>query len=174
MSDLEARLRRVEDRAAIQDLVLRYGFLVDDKEVDAVAELFATDARLVTRRGAVKGEGREAIRAYFAERLALLGPTNHVTHGTVVDFGDDPDVATGSTGSHAEIWVNGDPMLAALRYDDTYRRVDGRWLFQERVQGYMYYVDVREYPGLVGETLRVRAANLPPQPADWPATGPRA
>jgi uncharacterized protein (TIGR02246 family) len=171
MSDLEARLRRVEDRQEIQDLVLRYGFLVDDKDVDAVAELFAPDARLVTKRGAVKGDGREAIRAYFAQRLALLGPTNHFTHGTIVTFGNDPEVATGLTGSHAEIWVNGDPMLAALRYDDTFRRIEGRWRFQERIQGYMYYVDVREYPGLVGETLRVRAANLPPQPADWPEKG---
>ncbi|HSG79758.1 MAG TPA: nuclear transport factor 2 family protein [Acidimicrobiia bacterium] len=168
MSELEARLRRIEDRQEIHDLVLRYGFLVDDKEVDAVAELFAPDARLATRRGSVKGEGRAAIRAYFTERLALLGPTNHVTHGTIVTFGDDPDLAAGLVGSHAEVWVNGHPMLAALRYDDTYRRIDGRWHFQERIQGYMYYVDVREYPALVGETLRVRAAGVPPQPADWP------
>ena len=170
MTDLEARLRRIEDRQEIQQLVLRYGFLVDDKRPAEVAALFTADARLATKRGAVKGDSRTVIERYFAERLALLGPTNHFTHGTIVDFVDD-DTATGLVGSHAEIWVNGDPMLAALRYEDSYRRVDGRWLFAERIQGYMYYVDVREYAGLVDEKLRVRAAGLEPQPADWPDFG---
>lgn len=42
---LQARVDRLEARAEIQELLVRYTFLIDDHEFEALGELFATDAR---------------------------------------------------------------------------------------------------------------------------------
>lgn len=169
MDDLEARLRRLEDREEIQELAVRYGFAVDDHDYAAIRALFAPDGCLSTQAGAVKGRGVDEVVAYFEGHLPKLGASNHFVHGHVVEFdADDPDRATGLVASHAELWRDGAPMITAMRYIDAYRRVDGRWRFQERIQSYMYFVDVREYPETLGSRLRIRTSPGKPEAADWP------
>jgi hypothetical protein len=171
VTGLEARIRRLEDRAAIQDLAVRYGFYVDDREFAGIKGLFAPDGTLRTAAGVVKGEGLDAVVGYFENHMPDLGPSNHFVHGHVIDFDEvDPDRATGTVSSHAEMSRNGIPMVTAMRYLDAYRRVDGVWKFQDRTQTYMYFVDVREYPGVLGERLRIRTNKDNPQPGDWPRT----
>jgi hypothetical protein len=170
MGDLDARLRRLEDRAEIHELAVRYGFAVDDRDYAVIRSLFAPDGSLSTQAGAVKGKGVEAVVAYFENHMPDLGPSNHFVHGHVVDFDpDDPDRATGLVSSHSELWRDGKPMITAMRYVDAYRRVDGRWRFQQRIQSYMYFVDVREYAEVLGSRLRIRTSPGDPQAADWPA-----
>lgn len=164
---VEQRLRRIEDRQAIEDIVVRYGLAVDDHDLPGVKALFVEHGSLRQHSGVSKGQGVEAIGAYFAERFRVLGPTNHFVHGHLVEF-DSDNRAHGIVSSHAEVWRDGAPMLTALRYLDTYCKVGGRWLFEERVQSYMYFVDVREYPDVLGSRLRVRAG-AEYKPADWPA-----
>ena len=60
-------------------------------------------------------------------------------------------------------------MLTAMRYRDTYVRLDGRWLFEDRVQSYLYFADVRDYPEVLGARYRVRLSATDHQPGDWPA-----
>jgi len=168
MDEVEARLRRLEDRQGIQDLAVRYGFYVDDRRYDELTALFADDGCLRTNAGVVKGEGLDGVRAYFVEHLPELGATNHFVHGHVIDFDEiDPDVATGLVAGHAEVWRDGKPMVTALRYLDRYRRTSEGWRFTERVQAYMYFLDVREYAEALGTTLRIRTG-AKPAPADWP------
>jgi len=168
-TDLEARIRRIEDRLEIQELVVRYGFHVDDHELDSLKSLFAPHGRLRTNAGVMKGDGVDAVGRYFETHFGRLGPTNHFVHGHVIDFDEsDPDHATGLVSSHAEVVRDGAPMVTAMRYIDAYVRVDGRWLFEDRVQSYMYFVDVREYPEALGSKLRVRTPPSDPAPADWP------
>jgi hypothetical protein len=165
--DLASRIQRIEDKQEIQELVVRYGLYVDDHELEAVKSLFATHGTLRTNAGLVKGDGVEGVAAYFEGRFKTLGPTNHFVHGHVIDFTDD-DHATGLVSSHAEVWRDGAPMLTAMRYIDAYARVDNTWLFEDRVQSYMYFVDVREYPEALGSQLRVRTPPADPVQADWP------
>lgn len=170
MNDLERRIRRLEDLEEIRALAVRYGFAVDERDLDGVCALFTEDAELRTMSGPGKGKGVAAIAEYFRGRFDVLGPTNHFTHGHVVDFDDeDPDQATGLVSSHAEVWRDGAPMITALRYHDRYRRGPDGWRFAERVQSYMYFVDVREYPQALGDRLRMRANKDAWQKADWPA-----
>ena len=165
--DLEQRIRRLEDRQQIQDLAVRYGFAVDDHDFERIRELFAPDSRLRTNAGVIKGEGVDAVVGYFETHFGRLGPSNHFVHGHLIDFQDDSR-ATGLVSSHAEVWRDGIPMLTAMRYIDTYVRIDGTWLFEERIQSYMYFVDVREYPEALGAKLRVRTPPAAPAPGDWP------
>jgi ketosteroid isomerase-like protein len=165
-------LRRLLDIHEIQQIVARYGFAVDDRDLDAVKALFAEDGSLRTQNGTAKGTGVDAVGDYFAGRFAALGPTYHFTHDHVIDFDpDDPDRATGRVAAHAEVWRDGAPMLTALRYLDTYVRRAPGWRFLERVQAYLYFVDVRQYPEALGAKLRVRTGPTAAdwKPADWPA-----
>ncbi|MGO4384429.1 nuclear transport factor 2 family protein [Specibacter sp. RAF43] len=164
---LGRRLQQIEDRLEIQELVVRYGFLVDDHDLNGVKSLFARNGRLRTNAGLVKGEGVDGVGAYFESRFATLGPTNHFVHGHIIEFEDD-NRATGLVSSHAEVSRDGAPMLTAMRYIDTYTKVDGRWLFEDRIQSYMYFVDVREYAEALGAKLRIRTSPADAQPGDWP------
>ena len=169
MPGWEDRIQRLEDRQEIQDLPVRYGFAVDEHELEAVKALFTPDGCLRTKTGPPKGQGRDGVGEYFAGRFAVLGPTNHFVHGHVIDFDDDdPTVAVGLVSSHAEVYRDGAPMITAMRYHDRYRKLDGKWLFEERVQSYMYFVDAREYPEALGHELRMRTSPDDWKPADWP------
>jgi len=165
---LERRITRLEDRAAIQDLAVLYGFVMDERDVEGVRKIFCDDATLRSQDGVFSATGIEEIVKTYQGRFDVLGPTNHFTHGHVIRFEDtDPDVATGLLASHAEVVRNGTPMVVALRYKDRYRRTPTGWRFADRLMSYMYYVDVREYADALGDPLRVRAYG-DHRPADWP------
>jgi hypothetical protein len=164
----EERVRRLEDRAAIQDLAVMYGYVMDERVVDGIRRLFTDDAALRSADGVFAATGLDEIVKTYQGRFDVLGPTNHFVHGHVVQFDDgDPDVATGIVSSHAEVVRNDQPMWVALRYQDTYRRTPDGWRFADRLMSYMYYVDVREYAEALGQELRVRTYDQP-APGDWP------
>jgi hypothetical protein len=168
MASIESRIQRLEDRAAIHALAVRYGFAVDERDYATIASLFTSDGSLRTNAGVSKGSDREAVVSYFRNHMPDLGPTNHFVHGHHVVFDEnDDDLARGVVSGHAEMVRNGVPMVTALHYIDTYRREDGEFLFKDRVQSYMYFVDVREYADALGSPFPIRASSVP-QPGDWP------
>jgi ketosteroid isomerase-like protein len=167
---LERRIRRLEDRVEIGELVTRYGLAMDDRDVDAMPSLFTADVRIRSADGAMDACGLDAAIAMFRGRFAVLGPSNHCTHDRLIDFDpQDADRATGLVLSHAEMQRHGQPMVAAIRYRDVYRRCDGRWRFAERELSFMYYVPTAEYLDAFGPGLdrRMRAYDRA-TPADWP------
>jgi ketosteroid isomerase-like protein len=171
-SDLERRVRQLEDRIEIGELIARYGLVMDDRDVGAMPDLFMPDAVVRSADGVMNASGRDALVAMFTGRFAVLGPSNHFTHDRIVTFdATDPDAATGLVLSHAEMQRKGVPMLAAIRYTDRYRRHEGRWKFAERVLAFFYYVPTSEYLDALGPGLaqRNRAYDVP-VPADWPET----
>jgi hypothetical protein len=168
--ELAARLTRLEDRQAIADLAILYGFVMDERVIDAIPRLFAQDATLRSQDGVFAARGIDAIVTTYRGRFDALGATNHFTHGHIIRFdASDPDTATGLLASHAEVVRNGTPMWVALRYKDTYLRTTDGWRFADRLMSYMYYVDVHEYAAALGDSLRVRAYG-DHRVADWPET----
>jgi ketosteroid isomerase-like protein len=166
--ELERRIRRLEDRAAIGDLVTLYGFIMDERDVGSIPRIFCEDATMRSEDGVFGARGVDEIIDTFKGRFAALGATNHFTHGHVVRFDDtDPDVATGVLASHAEVVRDGTTMAVALRYKDRYRRTPDGWKFADRLMSYMYYVDVREYADALRGEQRMRAYG-DHRPADWP------
>ena len=165
---LEERVRRLEDRVAIKDLAVLYGFVMDERDIAGVRKIFAPDATLRSQDGVFNATGIEEIVKTYEGRFAALGPTNHFSHGHVVRFDDaDPDRATGLLASHAEVVRDGKSMLVALRYKDVYRRGPAGWQFADRLMSYMYYIPVAEYAEGLPGNLRVRAYG-DQRPADWP------
>ena len=169
-TDLATRIRRLEDRVEIGELIARYGLVMDDRDVDRVPGLFTADASVRSLDGVMNCSGRAALVEMFRGRFTVLGPSNHFTHDRIVTFdAADPDLARGLVLSHAEMNRRGQPMLTAIRYTDTYRRDEGRWRFRERVLAFMYYVPTAQYLDAFGPGLAKRnRAYDTPMPADWP------
>ena len=164
----EQRLARVEDRQAIQELGILYGFVMDERDEAGIRQIFTEDATLDSQDGVFKAAGMEDIVATYLGRFAALGPTNHYSHGHVVKFlDDDPDSAFGLLAGHAEVFRNGVGMQVALRYKDTYRREAGQWKFASRLMSYMYYLPSSEYAEGFGAADSMRAYG-DKRPSDWP------
>jgi ketosteroid isomerase-like protein len=172
LATLDLRVRRLEDRAELRELVARYGIAIDDRNLESVAAMFTDDAAFRSKDGVMNATGREAIVEQFRGRYAALGATNHFCHDQVLNFHDsDPDRATGLVTSHAEVFRIGKAMITALRYDDVYRRVGGRWCFADRLLSFLYYLPVEEYAEGLGSRLRMRAYG-DQRPADYPEALP--
>ena len=166
--DLEARIQRLEDIEEIRALVTRYGIAMDERREGETREIFTPDAKLTSRDGVFAAEGLETIITTYKARWDALGPSNHFVHGSVIEIDDsDPDRATGIVTAHAEVVRNGKPMLAAITYNDQYRRHDGKWKFSARELGFFYYTEADRYAQTMLETNRNRAYD-DPQPADYP------
>jgi uncharacterized protein (TIGR02246 family) len=150
---MAARLQQLEDRFAVQDLVASYCRAIDDRDLDAFVALFTTDARMRHQDGVMDVSGRDALRAYYAERFPTYGVTFHYPHAHALTF-DGPDAASGWVTAHAEMELGGEFVLAAFRYSDRYAREEGRWRFAERSLACWYYMRLADLPTQIGSSLR--------------------
>ena len=126
MSDLEERIRRVEDRPDLRELVVRYTLAVDEHDMEALGTLFAPDGgfgRAGNPAGVVRG--RDEVVATLGRLLGQVGPSFHVVHDQVISFDESgPGKAAGVVNCHAET-SGATQYVAAIRYHDTYARHDG-------------------------------------------------
>jgi ketosteroid isomerase-like protein len=166
--DILRRLDRLESRAEIAEIVALYCKACDDRDVPLLRSLFTPDAVVRSKDGVMVSEGIDSVMEMYRGRFEVLGLSVHWTHDHILRFDDaDPDRATGEVFGHAESHRNGVSLVASLRYEDSYRRVDGRWKFAERILAFAYYVPVTEYPEALGDSLRQRAYG-DRRPADYP------
>jgi len=77
---LERRIQRVEDELEIRNLVARYGFRIDDRDMDGVADCFTQDGGFSSREGKMGARGRQGVVDQFHDRWSVLGPANHIVH----------------------------------------------------------------------------------------------
>jgi hypothetical protein len=157
--DIAARLRRMEDREDLHDLVLRYCRAVDDKDWAALGELFANYAEL--------GEavGREAVVVALQSGREGYGRTVHTSHGQLLDFVDS-DNATGMVTSHVELDVDGKTVMCFIRYYDRYVREAARWHFARRDLKFLYALPWAEMSVALTDHLPIRWPGTAPAPFD--------
>jgi len=92
--DMEARLRELEDRREIADLIHAYCHHFDLNEPDAVAALFADDATVDYGPEFRDLAGREDIRTAVAAGLKeIFAATSHHVSNIMIAF-EGPDAAT--------------------------------------------------------------------------------
>jgi uncharacterized protein (TIGR02246 family) len=157
MSDLEARLRRLEDIEAVKQLKARYCAACDDGyDADRLAALFTEDAVWDGGRTFGLVEGREAIRRHYQGASKRLTVARHQVMNPIIEI--DGDTATGhwllfqpctSAGADGE-----QAMWLAATYRDTYRRDGDGWLISGTVIEVAFFtpydrgwVDQRYLPG---------------------------
>ena len=142
--DVLARLTVLEDKEAIRQLFVDYGFSLDHGDFDAYGRLFADDGEVLL--GPIgRATGPEAITALMTKTLAgRAGSSYHVIGNPVIHL--DGDRATTDV-----TWVvvtrteTGAPAVTMLgRHRDIVVRQRGEWKFQRR-EG---HVDLpSRYPG---------------------------
>src|SRR5579859_6624908 len=147
------RLRQLEDRFALQDLVAAYCRAIDDRDLETFISLFTEDCRMRHQDGVMDLKGRAALRAYYEQRFPTYGVTFHYPHAQSVTF-DGTDRATGWVSAHAEMDLDGHFVLAAFRYSDRYVREHDAWRFDERVLACWYYMRLADLPTHIGSSLR--------------------
>jgi len=130
---VEARLKQLEDKEQITQLLIDYGRHLDSRDLAAYASLFAADGEWVGGFGTVKG--RSEIKAFMEKSLGT-GPNRNKSFHIMSNFAI---TVKGDTGTAWSRWTfvtpgeRGATIAQAGRYDDTFVRENGAWKFKKRV-----------------------------------------
>jgi hypothetical protein len=133
------------DRLAIRELVEAYAHCADRRDAKGQMSLFTADTRFAVYMDAKDPtpsqelHSREALAPVFAD-LNKYDATTHIVGQSTI-FTLTKDSATGEAYCLAHhVTVDGGKrrlMVASLRYLDTFVKMEGAWLFAER----LLYVD---------------------------------
>ncbi|MCU1429983.1 MAG: hypothetical protein JWL83_3983 [Actinomycetia bacterium] len=136
-------MSEIEDQFAIQALLVRYAWAIDEKDWDTLDSVFLSDAYLdySSNPGGVQGPYPE-IRAWLEKSLAPFPVTQHLV--TNIEARVDGDRATARTMVY-------NPMGAATRegplhyfflggrYDDELVRTSEGWRIAKRVEKLLWF-----------------------------------
>src|ERR1700739_650376 len=133
------------DRLAIRELVEAYAHCAERRDAQGQMSLFTTDTHFVVYMNArdptpsQELHSREALAPVFADLNKYAATMHFVGQSTILTL--TPDRGTGEAYCLAHhLTVDGEKrhlIIAALRYYDTFVKVDSAWLFAER----LLYVD---------------------------------
>lgn len=164
-TDLVARIQKIEDTLAIQQLPIRYAMAVDSRDLDGWTSLFVPDVRVGRN-----ASGRAALREAITPQIRQFYRSIHQIVGHRIDL-VDPHHATGNVYCRAEHEVGSRWIIMAIRYDDEYQKVDGQWLFVRRKEKHWYAADLVEHPQQVGMNGWSPPAGPPALPQESPTWG---
>jgi hypothetical protein len=128
--DLEQRVRRLEDRCEINELVVGYFLAADGDDLAAVGNCFTNDATF-SSSGTQCAGGREGIVEFIRIARDHMGLTIHTPHYAQLKF-HGANAAEGLVGAHLELALGGEALYGAVRYVDRYVRENGRWFIASR------------------------------------------
>jgi hypothetical protein len=133
------------DRLAIRELIEAYAHCADRRDANGQMALFTADTHFVVYMNAKDPKpsqelnSREALAPVFADLNKYAATMHFVGQSTILSL--TADRATGEAYCLAHhLTVDGEKrrlMIAALRYYDTFVKIDSSWLFAER----LLYVD---------------------------------
>jgi hypothetical protein len=133
------------DRLAIRELIEAYAHCADRRDGNGQMSLFTADTHFVVCMNAKDPtpsqelNSREALAPVFADLNKYAATMHFVGQSTILSL--TPDKGTGEAYCLAHHLTVDDGkrslMIAVLRYYDTFVKVDGAWLFSER----LLYVD---------------------------------
>jgi hypothetical protein len=135
LDELRERVRTLEDREEIRNLIQAYRKTLDDRDMRAFSELFAAEGTWTGRSG--RATGPEEIYSMLTAAL----PDNPPAPGsTLWHLNTDPAIhVDGDRATAFTFWIHvrrgdGDvPLLPTLGgYEDELLRENGRWRFQLR------------------------------------------
>ena len=128
------------DRLAIRELVDAYAYCADRRDAAGQMALFTPDTRFVVYMDAKDPtpsqelHSREALAPVFDALNQYQATMHFVGQSTVTSLSADSATGLAYCLAH-HLTLAGDRrrlMIATLRYADTFAKVDGAWLFEER------------------------------------------
>lgn len=129
MSELEKRLKDIEDRAALESVLLRYYYAVDTlSDVDTLVDCFTPDAIFdVSDLGLEVYRGHDAIRNFFDGVFAdTPHHCHHVSNFDITRLEENEASARGYVIGKAE-GSNGIKVFVHCCYNIEYVRTDAGW-----------------------------------------------
>jgi ketosteroid isomerase-like protein len=143
--------RETANRLAIRELVEAYAHCADRRDAKGQMSLFTPDTHFVVYMNAKDPKpaqelhSREALAPVFADLNKYAATMHFIGQSTILSL--TVDQGTGETYCLAHhLTVDGGKrqlMIAALRYYDTFAKIDGAWLFAERL---LYVAWLEERP----------------------------
>ena len=130
---LDARVRILEDKEQIAQVLIDYGRHLDSRNLAAYASLFADDGEWVGGFGTVKG--RANIQAFMEKNMGTApnkGGNYHIMSNFAITVSGDTATAW-SRWAFVVPGQSGAVISQAGRYDDTFVREKGAWKFRRRV-----------------------------------------
>ena len=128
------------DRLAIRELVEAYAHRADRRDAKGQMSLFTADTHFVVfmdakdPKPAQELHSRDALAPVFADLNKYAATQHMVGQSTILTLTNDRATGEAYTMAH-HLTIEGGKrrlMIAALRYDDTFVKKDGEWLFAER------------------------------------------
>ena len=128
------------DRVAIRELVEAYAHCADRRDAKGQMALFTAETHFAVYMDAKDPKPtqelylREELAPVFADLNKYAATQHFVGQSTIFTLTSDRAVGEAYTLAH-HLTVEGAKrhlMIAALRYDDTFVKKDGTWLFAER------------------------------------------
>ena len=124
-----------DDRVEIRDLISRYNKAIDTGDADGYANTFTPDGEFIGIVGTFNG--RDELRAFAAayateEQYAEFSSAQHWVTNIVAD-GDGAEATVFSHLQMVKPLPDGGRILLVGHYDDIVRKVDGQWLFAQRI-----------------------------------------
>lgn len=130
-ADLERRLRALEDRAEIAELIASYGPAVDSAESDAVAALWTDDGTYQFDETVLDADGIRALVAYDTHVEYMRRGCGHILSAPRIVIDGDTAVAVTHSAvlvRDGERWVG--ERVSANRWE--FVRTDAGWRVQRR------------------------------------------
>ena len=133
------------DRLAIRELIEAYAHCADRRDAKGQMSLFTADTHFVVYMNAKDPtpsqelHSREALAPVFADLNKYAATMHFVGQSTILTLTADRGTGEAYCLAH-HLTIEGEKrrlMIAALRYYDMFVKVDGSWLFAER----LLYVD---------------------------------
>jgi 3-phenylpropionate/cinnamic acid dioxygenase small subunit len=126
-----ADLQRISDRLDIEDLLTKYAFFLDDRDFDALKELFVPGARMdYEASGGIAGE-RDAVVEWLRETVSAFPMSEHVVTNRLVTV--DGDEASSRSYLYNPMQLPGGKItFLGGRYHDRFTRTPDGWRFAER------------------------------------------
>ena len=127
MSSTEERLAVLEAKDEIRELTARYCFAVAEGRAEDIVAMFCEDGVFINRDR--RHAGQADLRQMYQDVANSVTPKPYIQNHVIEVTGD---TATGRCGVEIRLVRKGDAYTAAGHYFDSYRKVEGRWLFAER------------------------------------------
>ena len=133
------------DRLAIRELVEAYAHCADRRDAKGQMSLFTADTHFVVymdskdSKPSMELHSRQALAPIFADLNKYHATTHFLGQSTISTLTEDRAAGEAYCLAH-HVTVDGEKrrlMVASLRYLDTVVKIDGAWLFAER----LLYVD---------------------------------
>src|ERR1700760_2043838 len=133
--------KEAADRLAIKELVEAYAHCADRRDAEGQLALFTADAHFVVYMNAkdpkpsMELHSREALAPVFADLNQYAATMHFIGQSTILSLTEGRATVEVYCLAH-HLTIDGAKrqlMVAALRYHDTCVKLDGAWLFSERL-----------------------------------------